>query len=245
MNRHPYTGLRATRPASTNPRLPEVSGVVVAVGTASEELEVGALHFTGAVLLLDDGKHKEVPLDSLIVDHAEAAARMAPKPPPGEARTMHPLIGMVATPSSSPALSGPIVYLSTEADDNGAMESYAYILTKGMIRQVALHGLLIDQAEATARLSPAQPQRAPLVCGTLLPLPHAGPEMSGLAWSDRLGEHVGKPIYILQIVGFQALCMAAGSFEMFSCSVERIKMDVGTKAQEVAALVVEDISSRR
>ena len=74
---HPYIGLRATRPASTNPRLPEVSGVIVAIGTTSEELEVGALHFTGAVLLLADGKHKEVALDTLVVNHAEAAARLA------------------------------------------------------------------------------------------------------------------------------------------------------------------------
>ena len=77
MQLHPYIGLQATRPASTNPRLPEVSGIFVAIGTESEELEVGALHFMGAVLLLDDGKHKTVALGDLIVDPAEAAARLA------------------------------------------------------------------------------------------------------------------------------------------------------------------------
>lgn len=43
---HPYIGLPATRPASTNPRLPEVSGIIVAVGTETEELgDANVLHF--------------------------------------------------------------------------------------------------------------------------------------------------------------------------------------------------------
>jgi len=172
MNRHPYIGLRATRPASTNPPCPEISGIIVGIGTATTETDNGPVHSTAATLLLDDGSHIEPWLWSLRVDAAEAAAHIAR-------------------------------------------------MTRGL---------------PSVGASPIR--------GTLLP---PNDESMGLSLNlaDRLAEHVGKAIYILQIQNFQALCMAAGSFEMFSCSVERIKMDVGTKAQEVAALVAEDISSRR
>ena len=69
MECHPYIGMKATSR--------DVTGTIVAIGIASEECSEYSLHFTSAVLLLADGKHKEVAMDSLIVDPAEAAARLA------------------------------------------------------------------------------------------------------------------------------------------------------------------------
>jgi len=71
---HPYIGL----PATTSTADGGWSGVIVHVGTASQELCAGVVeHNAVAVLLLADGTHKKFDVDRLIVDPAEAAARLA------------------------------------------------------------------------------------------------------------------------------------------------------------------------
>ena len=76
MERHPYIGLYGHQVEKKGFR-PAVEGIVAWVGTSSAELEVGAAHFPCALLLQSDGTHKEVLLENLIVDPAEAAARLA------------------------------------------------------------------------------------------------------------------------------------------------------------------------
>ena len=81
MERHPYIGLRATAVAYENPghyrHEPEQSGIIVHVGTASEEHEDFAVHYPAVTLLLEGGTHYNVALYRIILDPAEARARLA------------------------------------------------------------------------------------------------------------------------------------------------------------------------
>lgn len=81
MERHPYVGLQATVSALRQPGMsgyrPEYTGIIVTIGTDSEECDNYAVHYPCVVLLMADGSHETAPIHRVKVDHAEAAARLA------------------------------------------------------------------------------------------------------------------------------------------------------------------------
>jgi hypothetical protein len=75
MQVHPYIGMKATHINKNG----DTSGVIVAIGTGTGWAPGHDAFFAtmAAVLLLDDGSHIEAPMDTIRVEPAEAAARLA------------------------------------------------------------------------------------------------------------------------------------------------------------------------